>query len=198
MNKKIVACFMLVALLCATGCGGIFPTGCFPSCGKAQLTDKEYAIQMQEKVVAVLKTRDKAALKALFTEDAVTIVASYSDDTSIDVQIDNFFDWFQGEIMEWRFGDTGVVYDAFGSQRYKTIRSHFFIYVNGQEHLIHILDCPINSEHQNIGLFSLVIILPEEFPIEGEGWNWWPVDDPLKVDRDVAGIYLYKPEVEVE
>ena len=189
MKKRIVVCLVLVTLFFVAGCGGIFPTGCIPSCGGTQLTDKEYAIQMQEKVVAVLMTRDKAALKALFTEDAVNSVAEKG--TSIDVQIDNFFDWFQGEITEWKFDDTGAVYDSFGKERVKTIRSACFVYVDGKEHTFVFLDCPINSSApQNVGLYMFLAVKSE-----GEQWTWWPVEP---VGKDVSGVYFYQPEVEVE
>ena len=180
MKKRIIVCFMLVALLCATGCG-------LPGCMNQPDQDRERVLQRMAEVTMAINARDKAALKAVFSKKAETDALEAG--ASIDKQIDEFFDLIRGEITESQYSSS-VVYDSFGKERKKTIKSAFSVIFDEQSCAFNLLDCPINADSNEVGLYTLRVTRAEDW-------------ENQRSEREITipGVYYkpgYVPEAIVE
>jgi len=150
MKNKMIICAAMAALVLALsiGCGA---TGC-----GTRLTDEELAMQGLERVITAINNKDKAALKALFSEQANT------EEPNIDGQIDELFPFFETEIVRWEFaaGGPNTVENINGGTETLRLITRFYVYTDTQEYQFFLLEWPIEKiEPKNKGLYALQVQL---------------------------------------
>lgn len=174
MNKKILILLFLINILLLSSCslGG----------GRTEMLnrdgdDKKADVRL-EQILGVIKNKDKDALKAMFSKQAL----DEADD--IDGRMDYLLNFFQGEVVSWKQNGGPIVDEANNSgNKTKESKSFFNVDTDKQKYLFFLLDCTVDKDHpDNVGLYSLRVIKTEDKETQFGYWQ----------DMKIAGIYKPK------
>lgn len=138
--------------------------------------DKQADFRM-EQILDALKNQDKDALKALFSEQAL------SEAEDFDGSVDYLFEFFQGEVEscerdKWSFGEE---FDH--GKTSEMLRSWYTVTTDEDQYIFFIIDYTTDTINpDNEGLYTLRVIKAKDKETQFTYWQ----------DMQIAGIY--KPE----
>jgi hypothetical protein len=139
-------------------------------------SDKKADARMEE-ILDALKNDDKEALKALFSEKAL----SEADD--MEGQLDYLFDFFQGSVESWErtgFSSGESIRDG---KKSVVQRSFFTVKTDQDEYRFFLIDYPKDTINpDNKGLYTLRVIKKVDEDTEFTKWTY----------MEIAGIYKPK------
>ena len=142
-------------------------------------SDKENAQRQLEKVLEAIQNRDKDALEALFSVNAL------NESDEFDSNMDNLFEFFEGEVESFERTSGPSVFESihYGS-KIKKVSSKYHVTTDKQEYFFLLHDFPVDTDHpDNVGLYLLLVVKAED---KDEMWdNYYGKDNELCV-----GIYL--------
>ena len=176
MNKKnsillILILLINVLLLSACSLGG----------SRIEMLNKDNddkkADARLEQVIGALQDKDKEALKAMFSKQAL----DEADD--FDGSMNYLFDLFHGKVVSWK--RDGQIVDEENNYGHATKESKSFYIVDTvkQKYLFFLLEYTINTDHlDNAGLYTLRIIKAEDEKTQFGPWQ----------NMKKAGIYKPK------
>ena len=174
MWNKMIAILMIM-LLPLSGCimGG--PMGGRP----LYSDDGQKADARLEQVIAAMENRDKGALRAMFSEQAL------SEAVELDERMDYIFDFIQGDILSWKRDAGGASAINHYGHRDKGSIYWFTVTTDEDEYLFFLMECLENTDHpENVGLYMLQVIKKE--------------DEDTQFPKDLENRYagIYKPPEE--
>ncbi len=175
MNNKFwlfILSFAIVVCFC-TSCTRRFPfNGRIPF--MLYNDDSTKATKRIEQILATLKNRDKAALKAMFSPRVL------EESKTIDEDIDYLFSFFQGEAISFEKPGVNTSESWNRGEKTKSLRYKIDITTSQQRYIGFIVECiedTVNPE--KIGLYTLRIIKAEDKETQFGLWD----------DMEIAGIY---------
>ena len=142
----------------------VFMIFSFSSCTSGKFTslftdkDIEQADARMEQVFDEIKQQNKDGLKELFSEKAI------DEAENINIEIDDFLSFVQGEVVSWNRDDSPIVYDIVeqGSKS-KQLITWYTLNTEKQNYLVLLVDYPIDTINpENAGLYSIRILKAED------------------------------------
>jgi hypothetical protein len=168
MIKRIVVFITISVMFFASACLGREPT--------MFSNDDTKAETRMEQIIEAVGNRDKDALRAMFSEQAL------KDAEDLDERMDWLFDFVDGDIVFWKQNIGSV--NASNSHGIKTKESRYWFFVNtdAEEYTFQLVEYTVDTEHpENVGLYMLQVYKPKDVSKEEIGRDEW-----------CAGIY--RPE----
>ena len=163
MKKNI--CLLMIIILTLVLC----------SCMKGDTTvffgdkDNELADARMEALFGAIKQQDRAAIKDTFSEKAANEAAE------IDIEIENFISFIQGDIVSWSREESSRVSDVV-HYGYKTKRllTWYTLSTNKQDYFVLLVDYPIDTiDPKNAGLYTIRILrVEDDDKLEGTIEEW--------------------------
>jgi len=154
MNKYIIALSLVASLVFLS------------SCGRAMLgDDRQKANARLEQVIEAIGNRDKNALQAMFSQQAL------AEAEELDERMDYLFDFIQGEIQSWEEIVAGATSESISQgHKFKKSRSWYTVTTDKEEYLFFLLEYPVDTEHpENVGLYMLQVIKAEDEDTQFDG-----------------------------
>ena len=180
MKKLIISLILILSSLFVGSCSlGGLKTDLFNN-----NSEEETAKARKEAIFEALKNKDKDALKAIFSQKAI------SDAEDLDAKLDNLFIFIQGELVSWE-EITGLGVDESNDHGHvtKKVRTYFYINTDEQKYYIYLEDFPVDTDHpENVGLYLLLIVKAEDEDKVWDGEQKIMYDDRTRIPRD--GIYI--------
>ncbi len=150
MKKKI-----LISLIWLTI---VFLNGCF--WGETEMidNDRKIANNQMNALLETLKNKDKAALKIMFAENAISKAESFEK------SMNELFDYFQGDFLSYDdWNGPGVEASKDEDIIIKEMYATYDVKTDRNEYRFAIRDVTIDtSDPQNVGIWSLYIIKMED------------------------------------
>ena len=170
MAKLFVLLFFTTAMLLLSSCTRMGGPILFNDDG--QKSDSTF-----EQVIQAFKDKDKDALKAMFSEQAL------SDAEDLDGRIDYVFDFVQGDIISEEQGSSVVTDDVdTNGQRVKISLSRYSVKTDQEEYQFALREYVVDTAHpENVGLYMLQVIKMEDVDMQFK-----------EIYNNFAGIY--KPD----
>ncbi len=151
--KRMLAVLMVVIMIFS-----------FSSCASVKVSspfrdkDIEQADARMEQLFGEIKQQNKEGLKELFSEKAI------DEAENINIEIDDFLSFVQGEVVSWNRDDSPTVYDVVeqGSKS-KQLITWYTLDTDEQNYLVLLVDYPIDTINpENAGLYSIRILKAED------------------------------------
>lgn len=168
-NRILIVITVAIYLLSSCSAGGT-RAAMLNSTDDGRNTDNKLA-----QIVDAMNNRDKEALKALFSEQAL------EEAESLDDNIDYLFDFIQDDIESWERSGGPAIYEVVHyGQNTKESKTIYNVYTKENEYLLFLLEYTIDTAHaENVGLFMLQIIKAED---RNSYFDWG-------IDTRCAGVY---------
>jgi len=148
-------------------------------------TDTQEAEEMLLDVIDAINEQDRDALKALFSEQALTDAEDY------DGEVDKLFDFIQDDITSYELKDGGPGVSESNSHGHKTkeLRSYYYLYSEDQEYFTILNSCTVDTDHpENVGLYLFLIVKEENHDDIYDGDKKIIYDGDTKLTH--AGVYV--------
>lgn len=180
MNKFMISLILLLSLFLLNSCslGG----------SRTEMLNRdnsdEIAKARLEEVINVLESRDKDALKAMFSKQALNESADF-DSSAADL-----FDLFQGEVASWEKSSGPTVFES-NSHGHKTkkISSYYYVTTDKQKYFFLMDDYPVDTDYpDNVGLYLLLVVKADDRKKIYDGDQKILFDGDQEITR--AGIYI--------
>jgi hypothetical protein len=149
-----------------------------------EIAMKKKAAAKLEQVIEAIKNKDKASLKALFSQKALSEAVGFDDN------IEELFDFVQGEVDSWEkpSGPSVSEINNYGHVK-KEVNSYYNVNTDKQKYFFLLQDYPVDTDHpDNVGLYLLLVVKAEDEE------RIWDGDEKIIYDGDKqlspAGIYL--------
>lgn len=172
MKKKLIVIFLLITTLLFSSCslGGLIYDD-----------SREKGDERLEKVLEATTNKDKDALRAMFSETAL------SETEDIDGRMEYLFDFFQGKVIYREFGGaTGGGEHSYGHVT-EEYRSWYTVDTDKEKYFIFMVECTADTDHpDNVGLYMLQVIKAEDEDTQFDGGR----------ETLCAGIYMPTEEEE--
>ena len=146
--------------------------------------DEKKAAAKLEQVIEAIKNKDKASLKSLFSQKALSEAVDFDDN------IDGLFDFIQGEVDSWKKLSGPSVFEEnnYGHVK-KEVNSYYYVNTDKQKYFFLLKDYPVYTDHpDNVGLYLFLVVKAEDREKIYDG------DEKILYDGDKklspAGIYL--------
>lgn len=178
--KYVLALSLVVMMLFLTSCSlGLSRTEML----NRDSDDKKAGARL-EQVIETIKNKDKDALKAMFSKQAL----DEADD--FDGSMDYLFEFIQGEIDSWEKSSGPTVFESndYGHKT-KEVSSYYDVNTDLQKYFFLLRDYPVDTDHpDNVGLYMLLVVKAEDEE------KIWDGDQKIIYDGDQklshAGIYI--------
>jgi hypothetical protein len=147
-------------------------------------SDETKANARLEQIIEAIKSKDKDALKALFSKEALNEAVDF------DSNMNDFFDFFQGKVDSWKKPSGPTVFESnnHGHQT-KEVSSYYYINTDKQKYFFLLRDYPVDTDHSdNVGLYMLLVVKAEDEKNIYDGDKKILYDGNRKLSH--AGIYL--------
>lgn len=180
MQKPVISSILLLSMLVLSSCSiGGSRTGLLN-----MSRDEKIADARMEEVIEALKNKDKDALKALFSQQAL------DEAGDIDSEIEHLLGFFQGEAYSWVNPSGPTVFESNNyGHRVKQINSYYLVDTDKQNYFFLLRDYPIDTDHpDNVGLYLLLVVRAEDEEKIYDGDQKILYDGDQKLSH--AGIYL--------
>jgi hypothetical protein len=144
----------------------------------------EIAKARLEEVINALESRDKDALKAVFSKNALDSANDF------DISVDDLFDFFQGEVDSWEKSSGPTVFESndYGHKT-KEVSSYYYVNIDKQKYFFLLRDYPVDTDHpNNVGLYMLLVVKAEDEEKIWDGSQKIIYDGNKKLSH--AGIYI--------
>jgi hypothetical protein len=160
----------------------IFITLVLSSCAKGDSTvffgdkNNKFADTRMEQLFNATKQRNIDDFKKMFSKKAI------NEAENINIEIDDFLSFVQGEVVSWNRDDSPTVYDVVeqGSKS-KQLITWYTLDTDEQNYLVLLVDYPIDTINpENAGLYSISILRAED---ENKLVGTWE-------DLAIPGIYI--------
>lgn len=168
--KKIYLLFIaLIFLLTSCSLGG----------GNMQKTSNQKAENRLEQIINGIQNHDGDALKALFSVNAI------KESKDIDECINYMFEYFQGTIQSYSWGDNtiGPISDISVNHGKKKVelKSWFSVITDEEKYMFFTLDYPQDTfDSDNVGLYTLRVVKECDKDTQMTYWQ----------DMKIPGIYI--------
>ena len=178
---KLIIC--LVTILCM-----LFLSSCSMGGSRVGMlngdSDEKKAAAKLEQVIEAIKNKDKASLKALFSQKALSEAVGFDDN------IEELFDFVQGEVDSWEKSSGPSVSEEsnYGHVK-KVVSSYYYVNTDKQKYFFLLRDYPVDTDHpDNVGLYLLLVVKAEDEERIWDGDEKIIYDGNKKLSH--AGIYL--------
>ncbi len=120
--------------------------------------DDEIADERLEQVLHALQQQDRAGLKAMFSQTALSQAEDF------DGCMDYLFSFFEGNVISWESsGGPGVVEDIDMGKIRKKFTSWYYIKTDRQSYIFFLVEYVSDDKNpENVGLHTLRVILQED------------------------------------
>lgn len=168
MNKYIIAVSLAASLVLLSSCLGR---------GTVYSDDGQKANARLEQVIEAIENRDKIALRAMFSQQAL------AEAEELDERMDYLFDFIQGDI-ELREELGGTVYESVrGGRTVKESKYLYTVTTDIESYLFFLYEYTVNTEYpENVGLYMLQVIQEEDRDTQFDG------------GQDILCAGIYRPE----
>ena len=127
-----------------------------------------------EKVIEALEDKDKDALKAVFSTQAL------SDADDFDEHMDCLFDFFEGTVESWERLPGGGESESGSAGRREMVDLFYNVNTKENSYSFYMLNYPVDEQNpDNVGLYTLRIVKEENRR-----------EQLFAKDMDMAGIYV--------
>jgi hypothetical protein len=174
MWKKIIIMLLIINMLLLSSCsiGGLIT-----KMSNVDNDEKDADARFVQ-VLKVINNKDKVALKAMFSKQALDKAGD------IDGGMDYVFNLFQGKVVSWNNGGGPIVY---GSINYghitKEVNSFYTVDTDKQKYLFFLFEYTVDTDHHdNVGLYTLRVVKAEDEETQFSNME----------DMKIAGIYKPK------
>lgn len=169
MNKYIIALSLVASLVILSSCLGR---------GIVYSDDGQKANARLEQVIEAIENRDKNALRAMFSQQAL------AEAEELDERMDYLFDFIQGDIESWEEIVAGATSESIRQgNKVKKSRSWYYVDSDKEKYLFFLLEYPVDTEHpENVGLYMLQVIKAEDEDTQFDG------------GQDILCAGIYRPE----
>ncbi|OPX45079.1 hypothetical protein CLHUN_09660 [Ruminiclostridium hungatei] len=147
-------------------------------------SDETKANARLEQVIEAIKSKDKDALKSLFSKKALEEAVDF------DSSMNDFFDFFQGKVDSWEKPSGPKVSETndYGHVK-KEVSSYYYVNTDKQKYFFLLRDYPVDTDHpDNVGLYLLLVVKSEDEE------KIWDGDQKILYDGDQkishVGIYI--------
>lgn len=171
-TKRFVALFCAASMFMLCSCARMGGPTLFND-------DGQKADARLERVIQAINDKDKDALKAMFSQQAL------SEAEDLDGRVDYVFDFIQGDIVSWTSMVSGPdAENTHNGQIVKISTSWYSVKTDTEEYLFFLKDYTVDTAHpENVGLYFLQVIKMKDKETQ---FNW--------ANRQNAGIYKPDPE----
>ena len=166
----------------------LFLSSCSLGGSRTALLDKdnseEIAKARLEEAINALERRDKDALEAMFSKQALDESADFKN------SVIDLFDLFQGKVESWEKSSGPTVFES-NDHGHETmqISSYYYVTTDKQKYFFLLRDYPVDTDHaDNVGLFLLLVVKAEDEEKIWDGDQKILYDGDQKITR--AGIYI--------
>jgi hypothetical protein len=121
-------------------------------------SDEKKADTRLEQVLEAIKNNDKAALKAMFSKQAL------SQEVDFDGSMNDLFNFFQGKVDSWKKSDGPTVFESNNhGHSTKEVKSYYYVITNKQKYFFLLRDYPNDTDNpDNVGLYMLLVVKAED------------------------------------
>jgi len=151
--KKIILLSVWFVVLIITSCA---IQG--PHAGVFNDIDDEMADSCVKDVSKAIKSRDKKAIKSLFSKKAC------KEAENIDSDIDNLFSFIQGDVVSWERKESPVSGEEYHyGKTLKELEIWYVLETNKQKYAVFLYDFHKNTiEPDNQGLYTIMVLKAED------------------------------------
>lgn len=137
-----------------------------------------------EEVIKALENQDKDTLQAMFSKQAL------DDSDDFESDLDDLFDFFQGDVDTWEKSDGPTVFESYDyGHNIKEVSSYYYVNTDKQKYFFLLRDYPVDTEHpNNVGLYMILLVKAEDEANIWDGDQKIIYDGNKKLSR--AGIYI--------
>lgn len=180
MRKIVISLILILSILLLSSCsiGG----------SRVQMlnldSDDTKANARLEQVIEAIKSKDKDALKSVFSKKALDEAVDF------DSRMNDLFDFFQGEVNSWEKSSGPKVFKSNDHGHIKKeVSSYYYLNTNKQKYFFLLRDYPVDTDYpDNVGLYMLLVVKSEDREKIYDGKNKILYDGKKKLSH--AGIYI--------
>jgi hypothetical protein len=154
MKKFIVSSILIISILLLSSCS----VGGSRTEMLNNSSDEKKADTRLEQVIEAIKNNDKAALKAMFSKQAL------SQEVDFGGSMNDLFNFFQGKVDSWKKADGPTVFESNNhGHSTKEVKSYYYVTANKQKYFFLLRDYPNDTDNpDNVGLYMLLVVKAED------------------------------------
>lgn len=146
--------------------------------------DEKKAEAKLVKVIEAINNKDKDALRAMFSKQALDEANDFDD------RMNDLIIFFQGAVDSWKKSSGPTVFESnnYGHVK-KEVSSYYYVNTDKQKYFFLLKDYPVDIDHpNNIGLYMLLVVKAEDEKKIYDGSQKILFDGKKKLSH--AGIYI--------
>ncbi|MCR6546226.1 DUF5104 domain-containing protein [Dehalobacterium formicoaceticum] len=111
-----------------------------------------------EQVIETIKSKDKEAIKALFSNKALDEAENFDENA------DYLFSFIQGDIDSWEELGGPTVFDSNDNgHKKKEVSSYYYVNTDKERYFFLLDDCTVDTDQpDNVGLYLLLVVKAED------------------------------------
>lgn len=155
MNKKVLILLFIINILFLSSCS---IGGSRTDMLNNQNDDKKADARL-EKVIEAIKSKDKEALRTMFSKQA------QKDAENLDGRMEYLFNFFQGEVKSWNNinGAPTIHETSDNGHKTKKVKSYYYVNTDKQKYFFYISEFTVDTDKpDNVGLYTLLVIKAED------------------------------------